>query len=136
MSVPMFNRAFPHEKPQVEHSEALTFTCKRVYNGVFHLYGRIVGVGGGESHPLKPERLKRTYELLTAYRAFDAPNSRLVAPVPASQEELPLFHTAEYLDAVAGLGNGLSPQPLEPRTRGLSKGDVLYMLHPIVTSAR
>ena len=57
-------------------------------------------------HPLKPERLKRTFELLTAYRAFDTPNSRLVAPVPASREELLLFHTAEYVDAVARLRHG------------------------------
>ena len=62
--------------------------------------------GFGESHPLKPERLKRTYELLMAYRAFDAANSRLVAPVPASREELLLFHTTEYVDAVARLSDG------------------------------
>ena len=73
--------------------------------------------GFGGSHPLKPERLKRTYELLMAYRAFDAPNSRLLAPVPASREELLLFHAAEYVDAVARLSGGLS----------LSKGDVLSL---------
>ncbi len=62
--------------------------------------------GFGGSHPLKPERLKRTYELLMAYHAFDAPNSRLVAPEPISREELLLFHTAEYVDAVARLSDG------------------------------
>jgi len=53
--------------------------------------------GFGEAHPLRPERLKRTYELLMAYRAFDAPNSHLVPPCPASREELLLFHTPEYV---------------------------------------
>jgi acetoin utilization deacetylase AcuC-like enzyme len=68
--------------------------------------------GFGESHPLKPERLKRTYELLMAYHAGDAPNSRLVAPVPAGREELLLFHTAAYAHAVArlyGAGGGSEP---------------------------
>ncbi len=64
--------------------------------------------GFGGAHPLKPERLKRTCELLMAYRAFDAPNSRLIVPDPISREELLLFHTAEYVDAVARLSDGLS----------------------------
>jgi len=64
--------------------------------------------GFGGDHPLKPMRLKRTYELLTAYGAFDAPGSHLVAPRPASREELLLFHTAGYVDAVARLSAGPS----------------------------
>ena len=62
--------------------------------------------GFGENHPLKPERLKRTYDLLMAYQAFDAPDSHLASPQPASREELLLFHTAEYVDAVARLSRG------------------------------
>ncbi|MCD4738307.1 MAG: acetoin utilization protein AcuC [Anaerolineae bacterium] len=67
--------------------------------------------GFGHTHPLKPERLKRTYELLTAYRAFDAPHSHLVAPDPVSREDLLLFHTAEYVDAVARLSRGEKNMP-------------------------
>jgi acetoin utilization protein AcuC len=62
--------------------------------------------GRGASHPLKPERLQRTYELLTAYGAFDAPYSQLVPPRPPSRDELTLFHTAEYVDLVARLSRG------------------------------
>jgi acetoin utilization protein AcuC len=62
--------------------------------------------GFGGAHPLKPERLKRTYELLAAYRAFDVPNSHLIAPDTISREDLLLFHTAEYVDAVARLSRG------------------------------
>ena len=62
--------------------------------------------GHGPTHPLKPERLKRTHELLTAYGAFDAPNSRLVPPRPATDEELCLFHTPEYVEAVRRLSQG------------------------------
>ena len=63
-------------------------------------------LGFGEDHPLKPERLKRTYELLAAYRAFDVPSSHLVTPRPANREDLLLFHTPEYVDAVASLSRG------------------------------
>jgi acetoin utilization protein AcuC len=59
--------------------------------------------GFGEGHPLMPERLKRTHDLLMAYRAFDAPGSRLVEPRPATRDELLLFHTAEYVNAVERL---------------------------------
>jgi acetoin utilization protein AcuC len=62
--------------------------------------------GHGKTHPLKPERLRRTYELLAAYHALDSPGSRLVPPRPTSREELALFHTAEYVDAVARLSRG------------------------------
>ncbi|MDW7708846.1 MAG: acetoin utilization protein AcuC [Deferrisomatales bacterium] len=62
--------------------------------------------GHGEGHPLKPERLRRTFELLSAYRAFDGPGSAVVAPPPATREELALFHAPEYLEAVAALSRG------------------------------
>lgn len=59
--------------------------------------------GFGEDHPLMPERLKRTYDLLAAYCAFDASSSHLVEPRLATRDELLLFHTAEYVDAVEHL---------------------------------
>ena len=70
--------------------------------------------GFGATHPLKPDRLKRTYELLTAYCAFDVSNSHLIAPDPVSREDLLLFHTAEYVDAVARLS----------LSRGRDDGDI------------
>jgi len=63
--------------------------------------------GFGAAHPLKPERLKRTYELLAAYGAFDASGSCLLPPSgPANRNELLLFHTAEYVDTVASMSRG------------------------------
>jgi acetoin utilization protein AcuC len=44
--------------------------------------------------------------LLTDYGAFDAPNVRLVAPRPATDDELALFHTREYIDVVRALSAG------------------------------
>ncbi|MEA3459392.1 MAG: acetoin utilization protein AcuC, partial [Chloroflexota bacterium] len=61
--------------------------------------------GHGPSHPLKPERLKRTYELLCTYGAFDG-DSILVPAREAIPEELALFHTEEYIAAVRSLSRG------------------------------
>jgi acetoin utilization protein AcuC len=77
--------------------------------------------GHGKSHPLRPERLRMTYELLQAYHAFDAPNSRLVPPHPATEEELTLWHTVEYIDVVRRLGAGDKSVPA--RRHNLGPGD-------------
>lgn len=67
--------------------------------------------GHGSDHPLKPERLQRTHELLAEYGAFEAPNVRLMAPRPATKAELLLFHTTEYVDVVRALSEGDSALP-------------------------
>jgi acetoin utilization protein AcuC len=56
-----------------------------------------------ENHPMVPTRLRYTYELIDAYRAFQRPNSALVEPRQAAVDELRLFHTPEYIDAVRAL---------------------------------
>ncbi|MCI0394437.1 MAG: acetoin utilization protein AcuC [Chloroflexi bacterium] len=77
--------------------------------------------GHGPDHPLKPERLQRTHELLEEYGAFTTPNVRLVAPRPATDEELALFHKEEYIDAVHRLSEG---DPTVPARRyGFGPGD-------------
>ncbi len=62
--------------------------------------------GHGPDHPLKPERLRRTYELMQASGLFEAPNVRRVEPAAASTDQLALFHTAEYIEAVQALSVG------------------------------
>jgi acetoin utilization protein AcuC len=63
-------------------------------------------VGHGPQHPLKPERLQRTHELLQEVGALDWANVRVVTPRLATDEELALFHTGEYIDAVRALSEG------------------------------
>ena len=62
--------------------------------------------GHPPGHPLRPERLRHTWEMLHAYRAFDAPNTRIVPPRPPTEAELLTFHTREYVDAVRRLSAG------------------------------
>ena len=57
-------------------------------------------------HPLQPERLRRTFELLQAYGALAAPNVKLVAPRAVADEELALFHSRDYIELVDKLSFG------------------------------
>ena len=59
-----------------------------------------------DTHPMKPVRLRYTYELLDSYGAFDAPNVSVVAPRHALDEEIMWYHAPEYIDAVRRLNDG------------------------------
>ena len=56
-------------------------------------------------HPMRPVRLRYTYELLQEYSAFDHPNAVLHDPRMATDQELLWLHTAEYVTAVKALGS-------------------------------
>ena len=59
-----------------------------------------------ETHPLKPVRLKYTYELLESLGAFEVSNAELTPPRQAKEDEVLSYHTPEYLRAVQGLSRG------------------------------
>ena len=59
-------------------------------------------------HPMRPARLRYTYELLAAYGAFDGESSRLISPRTATEEEVEWVHTPEYVAAVRSLSAGLA----------------------------
>ena len=61
-----------------------------------------------DDHPMKPIRLQYTYRLLDAFGAFDGDTSLLVAPRPATEEELLWLHSADYISAVRSFSMGLS----------------------------
>ena len=67
--------------------------------------------GHGPDHPLKPERLQRTHELLAEYGALELPNVQVIPPRLASGPELALFHEVEYVDAVRALSQGDTSVP-------------------------
>jgi acetoin utilization protein AcuC len=62
--------------------------------------------GHGPQHPLKPERLQRTFELLSEYGALAAPNVEVVKPRLAEPDELALFHTLDYIRVTRALSRG------------------------------
>ena len=59
-----------------------------------------------DQHPLKPVRLRYTYELLESYGAFDSPGADLVKPRLATEEEVLRFHSRDYVKAVRSVSRG------------------------------
>lgn len=69
-------------------------------------------------HPMRPVRLRLTYELLSAYGAFDGETSLLVDPRAATEEELGWVHSRDYIAAVRSLSAGLAA--VQPERFGFS----------------
>ncbi len=66
----------------------------------------------GPSHPLKPIRVERTYDLIRACRLLRGRKVSVVSPSPADEDALALIHSRDYIEAVrAPSGSGL-PKPL------------------------
>ncbi|MDG7042375.1 MAG: acetoin utilization protein AcuC [Nitrososphaerota archaeon] len=59
-----------------------------------------------EDEEFNPSRLKYTYELLRAYRAFNKSTSRLIVPDKADDAALLSFHTRDYVEAVRCFSRG------------------------------
>ena len=57
-------------------------------------------------HPLRPERLRDTWEMLQAYEAFSAPHLRCLPPRLPTDDELATFHTRDYIETVRRLSQG------------------------------
>ncbi|MBI1880153.1 MAG: acetoin utilization protein AcuC, partial [Chloroflexi bacterium] len=78
--------------------------------------------GHPPGHPLRPERLRDTWEMLQAYCAFDVPQVRVIPPRLANDDELATFHTAEYIEAVRQLSRG-QPSQKHPAHYKFGPGD-------------
>jgi acetoin utilization protein AcuC len=61
----------------------------------------------GPTHPLKMYRLRLTYKLMEAYGLTSLPQSYIIRPKPAPQEEVLTFHTPQYLEALRLADSGI-----------------------------
>ena len=75
----------------------------------------------GGQHPLKPYRLKLTYELIKAYGLLDLPETQLLTPEKALRQELERIHTPDYLDVLEDADKGIEKQAYHKY--GLGTGD-------------
>ena len=71
-------------------------------------------------HPMRPVRLRHTYELLDAYGAFDGVDSVLVAPTVADESAVGAFHSRAYIAAVRTFSLGLTGA--QPQRFGFAQG--------------
>ncbi|MFW9810050.1 MAG: acetoin utilization protein AcuC [Candidatus Thorarchaeota archaeon] len=69
----------------------------------------LLGYEFKKDHPLKPDRLKLTYLLSKELGLID--KVKEIEPTLATREELELFHTPEYIDAVEDSGINNNPHP-------------------------
>ncbi|MHA1215505.1 MAG: acetoin utilization protein AcuC [Candidatus Hodarchaeales archaeon] len=57
----------------------------------------------GEGHPMNPKRLDIPFTLLKTLNVFSRPDITLYEPVPASDEEIELFHSHKYIESMKEL---------------------------------
>lgn len=65
----------------------------------------LLGYEFKSEHPLKPDRLKLTYLLSKAVGLLD--DVDLIEPIPATREEIEMFHSPDFVDAVIRVGESL-----------------------------
>ncbi len=75
----------------------------------------------GPQHPLRLERLGLTWRLMQAYGLTKLPGVVVRAPAPASEGDLAVFHTPEYLAVLQAANAGV--QPPHGDAFGLGPGD-------------
>lgn len=60
-----------------------------------------------DTHPLKPFRLKLTYELIKSYCLHELKNSLIVSPGYADERDVLKVHTHDYIDVLKTLNSGI-----------------------------
>jgi len=82
----------------------------------------------GPDHPLAPVRLKLTYELSHAKGLIDDRRMTVLPPRVATEEEVRLFHTEEYVGLVKRMskaGHGLLDQGDTPAFKGVYEASAM-----------
>lgn len=60
----------------------------------------------GANHPMRPLRLKQTYELIKELGLLELPDTKLIEARRATDAEILAFHTPEYLEALKRADSG------------------------------
>src|SRR5260370_37712495 len=82
---------------------------------------RFLNYNFGPQHPLRPIRVKLTYELIRSKGILQQESVEVVKPRRASREEILLFHEAEYVRLVeqySKRGSGLLDMGDSPSFKG------------------
>lgn len=100
----------------------MSHTLGIVYGETFQQYDF------GPTHPLKPTRLKLTYELMKAVGLLEAENVIVVPPREATREDLLLFHSQDYINLVkrmSKVGSGFLDMGDTPVFKGCYEASAL-----------
>jgi len=99
---------------------------------VYPYSGKLLQYEFSKTHPLKPERLRLTFELSKMVGLID--RVELTDPALATREDLEMFHSPDYIDAVvacatdtrinARYGLGIADNPIFPEIYDAARGYV------------
>ena len=73
---------------------------------------RLIGYDFGAGHPLAPIRVELTIALARTFGLLDRPDVAVLPVAAATDAELMLVHSADYLDAVRRAGDTMVPDPI------------------------
>ncbi|MFX0074700.1 MAG: acetoin utilization protein AcuC [Candidatus Hermodarchaeota archaeon] len=77
----------------------------------------------GPQHPLRPLRLKLTYDLMNKLNLLDHKRIELYQPSLATQEQIERVHDPEYVNVVKILSDNPDDRSVHPYEYGLGPGD-------------
>ena len=77
----------------------------------------------GPDHPLRPLRLKLTYDLMEKLNLLKHDRIEIKKPIMATKEQLERVHDSEYVDVVKRLSENPNDNSLQPYLYGLGPGD-------------
>src|SRR2546426_3837362 len=63
----------------------------------------------GPEHPLRMERLGLTWRLMQACGLTTLPGAVVTAPEPAAEQDIAIYHGAEYLEMLKACNGGRAP---------------------------
>ena len=86
-----------------------------IYSGRFGSYAYSAG------HPMRPVRLKLTYELMQALGLANLPCSKIIEARAAQEKDLLLFHTLDYIRVLREANTGIIP--VDGPLHGIGFGD-------------
>jgi acetoin utilization protein AcuC len=82
------------------------------------------GFSYGGDHPMRPMRLRATYDLISSLSLLDAPGIDIVEARAATDDEILSFHTEDYLKALKKADNGITPASGPEHALGLGDNPV------------
>ena len=95
--------------------------CRETMKTAFVYSDEFARFDYGAGHPLKPIRLKLTYELIKACGLLTPLDPRLIEPHPARIRDLQTYHTREYISTLREANTGMQVSGID--AFGLGPGD-------------
>jgi len=77
----------------------------------------------GRDHPLRPLRLKLTYDLMEKLNLLENPRLEILEPRLASKAELERVHSKKYINIIKTLSDNPDDRSISPYLYGLGPGD-------------